>query len=122
MRACTWYIYTYSLLCLAPGCSQAEITLAGSLVKLQLEAFRQRKLQLRMLQVQTVCFKSFFLQNKIFISLEICDKIIPYMKKRIRSLVEEMLLECNLVSDAAQKCFAPWLFTHLFTEDESFTP
>lgn len=26
-------LYTYSLLCLAPGCSQSEITLAGSLVK-----------------------------------------------------------------------------------------
>lgn len=41
MHACPWYLYTYSLLCLALGCSQAEITLAGSLVKLQLEALTQ---------------------------------------------------------------------------------
>lgn len=113
------HIHIYSLLCLAPGCSQAEITLAGSLVKPQLEALRQRKTTAT---VQTVRFiKRFCSKNKIFLSLETCDKMIPYMKHRmhteraLKSLVEEMFLECKLVSDAL------WLFTHLFTEDECFT-
>lgn len=85
-HALTQGTYTHIVSSVLPrGGSQAGITLAGSLVKLQLEGLRQRSIATAAAAGTNSALEEFYSKTRYSSSWKRCDKMITGMKKRMHT-------------------------------------